>query len=65
MNYLKEQCGDDFGDIMRKLIRHPDVDEHVAQHRTPEEMAIMVIGADLSLAQFDYLCKKVVPMLWP
>lgn len=45
---------------MRRIMERPDTKEHVVHCKTPEEMALLAIGANLSQEQFDHMCKKEV-----
>ena len=59
VDYLKEETGEGFDDFVKSLLRHPAVaaaGDHVV-HKTPEEVALLVIGASFTHEQFDHLCK--------
>ena len=57
---MKEETGGEekFGEFIADLMAHKDVREHYkGESRTPEEVAMVVIAAQLSQNQFDHLCK--------
>ena len=57
---MKEETGGEekFGEFIADLMAHEDVREHYkGESRTPEEVAMVVIAAQLSQLQFDHLCK--------
>ena len=60
VDYLKDQTGEGFGDFMTQLRAHPDVQGmgELANNKTPEEVALLVIGAHMTHSQFDRLCKQ-------
>ena len=45
---------------MTQLRAHPDVQGmgELANNKTPEEVALLVIGAHMTHSQFDHLCKQ-------
>ena len=62
VEYLKDQTGDEFEDFefIAQLREHPDVQGlgEYGNHKTPEEVALLVIGAHMTHSQFDHLCKQ-------
>ena len=61
MSYLKAQTGDDTGfkELIGGLLAHKEVKPHLPEGSsfTPEQVALIVIGAELTHKQFDHLCK--------
>ena len=61
MSYLKAQTGDDAGfkELIGGLLAHKEVKPHLPEGSsfTPEQVALIVIGAELTHKQFDHLCK--------
>ena len=62
VEYLKDQTGDEFEDFIAQLREHPAADVQglgeYGNHKTPEEVALLVIGAHMTHSQFDHLCKQ-------
>ena len=62
VSYIQNQTGDDFSEFIRDMLQHEEVAAVIqdADSKTPEDMALICIGAQLTHDQFDYLCKKRV-----